>query len=164
MGIAVLLGGGAEDRYAVLHAIALAKRIGEDIHGIRQETPLAAARPNPLALSDSGQTLLLQLAGSAGVAVRCHLLEGDDPKDLRELLHEQRIFCLIVGASDEAAGKRAEKRMQALRRSIANDRHWSIGSFWAMVTGPWSEEAMAKAMDDLPEGYREILEKRGRRA
>ena len=160
MGIAVLLGGGIEDRYAVLHAIALAKRIGEAIHGIRQEKSLLYSTPDRSAMSDSGQTLLLQLADSAGVVAHCHVLEGKNQDDLRTLLREQRIFCLIVGASDEAEGKRAEKRMQALRRSIANDRHWSIGSFWAMVTGPWSEEAMAAALDELPAGYREIVEKR----
>lgn len=96
------------------------------------------------------------------MVVRCHVLEGDDQSDLTALLHEQRISCLIVGARDEADGKRAEKRMQALRRIIANDRHWSMGSFWAMVTGPWSEEAMAAAMNDLPDGYRESVEKGGR--
>jgi len=161
MGIAVLLGGGGEDRYAILHAIALAKRIGEAIHGIRQEPPRPSVKPDP-EVSNLGQTLLLQLAGSAGVEVRCHVLAGNDQNDLRVLLREQRIFCLIIGASDETEGRRAEKRMQALRRSIASDRHWSIGPFWAMVTGPWSEEAMAAALDDLADGYREIVEKRGR--
>jgi hypothetical protein len=161
MGIAVLLGGGEEDRYAILHAIVLAKRIGEEIHGIRQESSLPSSVPDCPAMFCPGQTLLLQLAGSAGIVAHCHVLDGNSPQDLRELLHEQRLFCLIVGASNETEGKRAEKRMQTLRRSIAHDRHWSIGSFWALVTGPWSEEAMAKAMDDLPDGYRQLLEKRG---
>ena len=162
MGIAVLFSGGEADRYAVLHAITLAKRIGEAVHGIRQEPSSSDATPERSAMSDSGQTLLLQLADSAGLGVRCHVLAGKDQKDLTALLREQRISCLIVGASDEAEGKRAEKRMQALRRSIANDPHWSIGSFWALVTGPWSEEAMAAAIGDLPDGYHEIVEKRGR--
>lgn len=162
MGIAVLLGCGDEDRYAILHAIALAKRIGEVVHGIRQESSQPSSFPNRPAIPESGQTLLLQLADSAGVTVRCHVLEGKDPNDLTALLREQRISCLIVGASDEAEGLRAEKRMQALRRSIASDWRWSMGSFWALVTGPWSEESMAAAMDDLPDGYREIVDKRGR--
>lgn len=163
MGIAVLLGGGEEDRYAVLHAIALAKRIGEVIHGVRQEAPVAASTSDAPENRNAGQTLLLQLADSAGVVVRCHVVAGKEQTDLIELLREQRIFCLIVGAKDEAAGQRAEKRMQALRRAIASDRRWSIGSFWAMVTGPWSEEAMAAAMDELPAGCREIIEKGGRK-
>ena len=161
MGIAVLLSGGEEDRYAVLHAIALAKRIGEAIHGIRQESPALQGTPDRSPLSDSGQTLLLHLANSAGVTAHCHVLEGDDLNDLAALLREQRVSCLIVGASDEAEGKRAEKRLQALRRSIVNDRRWSMGSFWVMVTGPWSEEAMAAALEDIPDGCREVADKRG---
>lgn len=150
MGIAVLLSGGAGDRYAVLHAIALAQRTGEMVHGIRQEPTLPHSKPGPPTPPESGLTLLMQRADAAGVAVRCHVLEGNDPKDFRALLRESRIFCLIVGAKDEAEGKRAEKQLEALRRGIASDRRWSMRSFWAVVTGPWSEEAMAAALDAKP--------------
>jgi len=147
MGIAVLLGGGSGDRYAVLHAIALAQRTGEVVHGIRQEPTLPHPAPESSGPSESGLTLLLQRADAAGVEVRCHVLEGKDPQDFLALLREQRIFCLIVGARDEAEGKRVERQLEVLRRNIASDRHWSLRSFWAVVTGPWSEEAMAAALE-----------------
>lgn len=150
MGIAVLLGGGEGDRYAVLHAIALAQRTGEVVHGIRQELPAThpqAASSTPV---DAGLTLLLQHADVEGVAVRCHVLEGNDLEDVHTLLREERIFCLIVGAKDETEGKRAEKQLEALQKSIARDRRWSMRSFWAVVTGPWSKGAMAAALDDSP--------------
>lgn len=148
MGIGVLLGGGAGDRYAVPHAIALAQRTGEVVHGIRREPSLPHPNPAPSAASESGLTLLMQRADAAGVAVRCHVLEGGDPKDFRALLREQRIFYLIVGASDEEEGRRAEKQLEALRRSVASDRRWSMRSFWAVVMGPWSEGAMDTAFVD----------------
>ena len=150
MGIAVLLGGGAGDRYAVLHAVALAQRTGEVVHGIRQEPPAARPHPEPSAPVDSGLALLLRRAEVAGVAVRCHLLEGNSLKDVHALLRQERIFCLIVGAKDEAEGKRVEKQLEALQKSIAGDRRWSMRSFWAVVSGPWSKEAMAAALDDGP--------------
>ena len=150
MGIAVLLGGGDGDRYAVLHAVALAQRTGEEVHGIRQEPTLPHPHPGPSTPSESGLTLLMQRAGAAGVVAHCHVLEGGDPKDFLALLREERIFCLIVGAKDEAEGRRAERTLEALRKSIAGDRRWSMRSFWAVVTGPWSDEAMASALDDHP--------------
>lgn len=124
MGIAVLLGGGEGDRYAVLHAVALAQRTGEVIHGIRQEPPSTRPQPEPSTPVDSGLALLLRRADVAGVAVRCHVLEGSSLKDVHTLLREERIFCLIVGAKDEAEGKRLEKQLGALQKSITGDRRW----------------------------------------
>lgn len=161
MGIAVLLGGGEGDRYAVLHAVALAKRTGEVVHGIRQEPSVPhASREHHMSSDSAGQTLLLQLADSAAVTVRCHALEGKDIKDLLALLREQRIFYLILGAGDEAEGRRAEKRLRALRRNIASDRLWSVRSFWAVIARPWSEEAMAAVLDDHPDVLREVVEEK----
>jgi len=158
MGIAVLLGGGEGDHYAVLHAVALAKRTGEVVHGIRQESSLPHSSRDRHTSSDSaGQTLLLQLADSEAVTVRCHALEGKDPKDLLALLREQRIFYLILGAGDEAEGSRAEKWLKTLRRNIANDRLWSVRSFWAVIARPWSDEAMAAVQDDHPDVFREVV-------
>ena len=148
MGIAVLLGGGEGDRYAVLYAVALAQRTGEIVHGIRRE-PSPPATPESSVAPASGLALLVQRADGAGVgSVRCHVLEGTKAKDLLELLREERITCLIVGANDEAEGKRAEKQLEGLRRAITSDRRWSMRSFWAVVTGPWSAEAMAAAVNE----------------
>jgi len=144
MGIAVLLGDGDGDRYAVLHAIALAQRTGEVIHGIHRQPP-APPVPPPASTTEFGLALLLRQAGVAKVPVRCHALTGDSVKELLALVRTERIFCLIVGAVDEAEGKRVERRLSTLRREIKGDRHWSMRSFWAVVTGPWSEEAMAAA-------------------
>ena len=158
MGIGVLLGGESGDRYAVLHAIALSKRLREPVHAIQQRAAHASSRHSPPP-TEAGQSLLLQLANVLGMTVRCHVLEGQ--ADLIALLREQRISCLIVGVSDEMAAARAEKKMQTVRRAVAHDQQWSIGSFWALVTGPWTEEAMAAALVDLPEGCRDIVEKGG---
>jgi len=149
MGIAVLLGGGEGDRYAVLYAVALAQRTGEIVHGIRREPSLPSSSPESSLPPASGLALLVQRADASGVGgVRCHVLEGTKAKDLLELLREERITCLIVGAKDEAEGKRAEKQLEGLRRSITSDRRWSMRSFWAVVTGPWSAEAMAAAVNE----------------
>lgn len=157
MGIAVLFGGGEGDRYAVLHAVALAKRTGEVVHCIRQGPSLSHSSHDSDPSSGSvGQTLLLQLADSAAVTVRCHALEGKDLKDLIALLREQHIFYLILGAGDEVEGSRAEKRLKALRRNIASDRLWSVRSFWSVIARPWSEEAMSAALDDHPDALREV--------
>lgn len=158
MGIAVLLSGGKGDRYAVLHAVALSMRTGEVVHSIRQETSLQKPSPDHAARSGSvGQTLLLQLADSAAVGVRCHVLEGKDQKDLLALLREQRIFYLILGAGSEEEAIRAERRLKTLRQIVANDRLWSVRSFWAVVARPGSEEAMAAALIDHPEVFRKVF-------
>jgi hypothetical protein len=158
MGIAVLLSGGEGDRYAVLHAVALSMRTGEVVHSIRQESSLPHSSSAHSARSASaGQTLLLQLADSAAVGVRCHVLEGKDQKDLLALLREERIFYLILGAGNEAESIRAEKRLKTLRQNVANDRLWSVRSFWAVVARPGSEEAMAAALVDHPDLFRKVF-------
>ena len=152
MGIAVLLSGGEGDRYAVLHAVALSMRTGEVVHSIRQESSLQPPLSIHAARSAAaGQTLLLQLADSAAVMVRCHVLESKDQKELLALLREQRIFYLILGAGNEGETKRAEKRLKILRQNVANDRLWSVRSFWAVVARPGSEETMAAALGDHPD-------------
>lgn len=158
MGIAVLLSGGEGDRYAVLHAVALSMRIGEVVHSIRQEPSLQHPPPDHAARSAAGgQALLLQLADSAAVAVRCHVLKGKDHKDLLALLREQRIFYLILGAGNEAENKRAEKRLKTLRQNVVNDRLWSVRSFWAVVARPGAEEAIAAVLADHPELFSKVF-------
>ncbi len=158
MGIAVLFGRGKGDRYAVLHAVALAKRTGEVVHGIVQESSMHhPSQDHSPRAGSAGQRLLLQLADSAAVTVRCHAMEGNDPKDLLALLREQHVFYLILGAGDEGEGSRAEKWLKSLRRDIASDRLWSVRSFWAVIARPWSEEAMAAALSDHPDLFREFV-------
>jgi hypothetical protein len=150
MGIAVLLGNDEGDLHAVLHAVALAQRTGEVVHGIRQQKGMPHSKSASATPSLSGMTLLMQHADEAGVEVRGHYLEGDDQHNFRALLREERIFYLIVGAKDEAEGRRVEKQLERLQKSIACDRRWSMRSFWAVVTGPWSKEGKAAPADNSP--------------
>ncbi len=142
-GIALLLTGTYADLPAVVHAIDLAKRTSGSVHAaFRAERK--AERKNKAFGETRGDLISLAtgLGSQEGVSIHAHILERLSGEPLLRFLCAQRIFCLVLGVSDQQAFERKTAWIDLLRKQLAARNNWYLPVLWSVVTTPWDDPAL----------------------
>ena len=144
-GIALLLTGACADLPAVVHAIDLAKRTTGIVHAaFRAERK--AERKSKAFGETRGDLISLAtgLGSQEGISIHTHILERLSGEPLLRFLCAQRIFCLVLGVSDQQAFERKTAWIDLLRKQLAARNNWYQPVLWSVVTTPWDDPALER--------------------
>lgn len=142
-GIALLLTGACADLPAVVHAIDLAKRTTGIVHVVFRAAPKSASKGKGFA-ETRGELISLAtgLGSQEGVSLQTHILEKIAGEPLLRFLCTQRIFCLVLGVSDQQAFARQTAWIELLRKQLVARDNWYLPVFWSVIVTPWDDPAL----------------------
>lgn len=144
-GIAVLLTGACADLPVVVHAIDLAQRTTGIVHAVfraerkkdRKNEPFSETRRDLISLAT-------ELGSEEGVVTHTHILERMSGEPLIRFLCAQRIFCLVLGVSDQQTFERKTVWIDLLRKQLAARDDWYLPVLWAVIITPWDDPALER--------------------
>lgn len=142
-GIALLLTGACADLPAVVHAIDLAKRTTGIVHVVFRAEPKPARNGKGFAeIRGELISLATGLGSREGVRIHTHILERMAGEPLLRFLCIQRIFCLVLGVSDQQAFARQTAWIELIRKQLAARDNWYLPAFWSVIVTPWDDYAL----------------------
>lgn len=144
-GIALLLTGACADLPAVVHAIDLAKRTTGIVHAVFRAERNADKKSKVFG-ETRGEIISLAtgLGSQEGVSIHTHILERLSGEPLVRFLCAQRIFCLVLGVSDQQAFTRKTAWIDLLRTQLAARNNWYLPVLWSVVVTPWDDPSLER--------------------
>jgi len=144
-GIALLLTGTCADLPVLVHAIDLAKRTTGIVHAVfrverkeeRKNEPFRETRRDLISLTT-------ELGSQEGVDTHTHILERMSGEPLIRFLCAHRIFCLVLGVSDQQTFERKTVWIDLLRRQLAARDNWYLPVLWAVIITPGDDPALER--------------------